>query len=177
MDKVGNAIKERRKMLKITQRTLAELASVGINTLTKIERGEGNPTIEVLEKILDTLGLELQIGIKQRNELRTILQGAVYMNGKLAGILTEISPTEYVFKYDDTYYADDMQPAVSLTLPKTQQEYRSAYLFPFFSNMLSEGRNRIVQSRMLHIDENDHFGILLATAQTDVAGAVTVKPL
>lgn len=37
-------------MLKITQRTLAELAGVGINTLTKIERGEGNPTIEVLEK-------------------------------------------------------------------------------------------------------------------------------
>ena len=68
-DKVGNAIKERRKILKITQRTLAELAGVGINTLTKIERGEGNPTIEVLEKILDTLGLELQIGIKQRNEL------------------------------------------------------------------------------------------------------------
>ena len=64
MDKVGNAIKERRKILKITQRTLAELAGVGINTLTKIERGEGN-----LEKILDTLGLELQIGIKQRNEL------------------------------------------------------------------------------------------------------------
>ena len=69
MNKIGNAIKERRKMLKITQRTLAELASVGINTLTKIERGEGNPTIEVLEKILDTLGLELQIRIKQRNEL------------------------------------------------------------------------------------------------------------
>ena len=48
MNKIGNAIKERRKMLKITQRTLAELAG---------------------EKILDTLGLELQIGIKQRNEL------------------------------------------------------------------------------------------------------------
>ena len=41
MNKVGNAIKERRKILKITQRTLAELAGVGINTLTKIERGEG----------------------------------------------------------------------------------------------------------------------------------------
>jgi len=76
MNKVGSAIKERRKILKITQRTLAELAGVGINTLTKIERGEGNPTIEVLEKILDTLGLELQIGIKQRNELRTILKNA-----------------------------------------------------------------------------------------------------
>jgi serine/threonine-protein kinase HipA len=30
---------------------------------------------------------------------------------------------------------------------------------------------------MLGIDENDHFGILLATAQHDVIGAVTVKPI
>ena len=99
------------------------------------------------------------------------------MNDRLAGILTEVSPTEYVFRYDDSYFADSKMPAISLTLPKTQQEYRSAYLFPFFSNMLSEGRNRAVQSRLLHIDEADHFGILLATARTDVAGAVTVKPL
>ena len=99
------------------------------------------------------------------------------MNDRLAGILTEVSPTEYVFRYDDSYFADSKMPAISLTLPKTQQEYRSAYLCPFFSNMLSEGRNRAVQSRLLHIDEADHFGILLATARTDVAGAVTVKPL
>ena len=50
------------------------------------------------------------------------------MNGYLAGILTEVSPTEYVFRYDDGYFADSKMPAVSLTLPKTQQEYRSAYL-------------------------------------------------
>lgn len=66
---IGNAIKERRKMLKITQRTLAELAGVGINTLTKIERNEGNPSLDVLERILDTLGLELQIGIKNSDKL------------------------------------------------------------------------------------------------------------
>ena len=65
---IGNAIKERRKMLKITQRTLAELAGVGINTLTKIERNEGNPSLDVLERILDTLGLELQIGIKNSDK-------------------------------------------------------------------------------------------------------------
>ena len=161
-------------MLKITQRTLAELAGVGINTLTKIERNEGNPSLDVLERILDTLGLELRIGIKNSEIMR---QGMVYMNGIPAGVLTEVSPTEYLFRYEDAYYADAAMPAVSLTLPKTQQEYWSPYLFSFFSNMLSEGRNRAVQSRLLHIDENDHFGILLATAQTDVAGAVTVKPL
>ena len=61
--------------------------------------------------------------------------------------------------------------------PVTNPESNAKRRVFFFSNMLSEGRNRIVQSSMLHIDENDHFGILLATAQTDVAGAVTVKPL
>jgi serine/threonine-protein kinase HipA len=43
--------------------------------------------------------------------------------------------------------------------------------------MLSEGANREMQSRMLRIDEKDDFGILLATAQYDTIGAITVKPL
>lgn len=69
MIQLGDTIKERRKLLKISQRTLAELSGVGINTLTKIERNEGNPTIEVLWKILDTLGLTIQIGIKNSDRL------------------------------------------------------------------------------------------------------------
>ena len=55
--------------------------------------------------------------------------------------------------------------------------YLSNHLFPYFFNMLSEGENRQIQSRMLHIDEDDDFGILLATAQMDTLGAVTVKPI
>ena len=64
MKKVGEDIKARRKILHITQRTLAELAGVSINTLTKIERGEANPSQDVLEKILDTLGLEMKVVVK-----------------------------------------------------------------------------------------------------------------
>ena len=104
-------------------------------------------------------------------------KAAVYLRGQFAGELTEISRNEYIFNYDNDYFENVNKPAISLTLPKSQKEYRSEYLFPFFFNMLSEGSNRIVQSRMLGIDENDHFGILLATAQHDVAGAVTVKPM
>lgn len=104
-------------------------------------------------------------------------KAAVYLRGDYAGELTEVSRREYIFRYDNDYFANQDKPAISLTLSKTQQEYRSEYLFPFFFNMLSEGSNRLAQSRMLHIDENDHFGIMLATAQTDVSGAVTVKPL
>jgi serine/threonine-protein kinase HipA len=35
----------------------------------------------------------------------------------------------------------------------------------------------MTQSRLLRIDEKDHFGILLATAQYDTVGAITVKPV
>ncbi|MEY2917598.1 MAG: hypothetical protein RIS73_1312 [Bacteroidota bacterium] len=102
---------------------------------------------------------------------------AVYRNKEYAGILTEENREEYVFLYDSAYYADTTKPAVSLTLPKSQQEYRLPALFPFFFNMLSEGVNRQLQSRLLKIDEDDHFGLLSATAQYDTIGAITVKPI
>jgi serine/threonine-protein kinase HipA len=101
----------------------------------------------------------------------------IYRNGKLAGFLIEESRDKYFFRYEDTYFADSEQPPISLTLPKTQQEYQSAYLFPFFFNMLSEGVNRKLQNTQLKIDENDNFGLLIATAQYDTAGAITVKSI
>jgi HipA-like protein len=101
----------------------------------------------------------------------------VYRNGTLAGTLTEESRKNYVFKYDDRYFGDSTKPAISLTLPKTQQEHISSFLFPFFFNMLSEGVNRKLQCTLLRVDENDHFGLLSATAQYDTIGAITVKPI
>jgi len=65
MEVIGKIIKERRGVLGITQRQLAELAGVAINTLTKIERGEANPSIKTLILILDTLGLEITIQVKK----------------------------------------------------------------------------------------------------------------
>lgn len=107
---------------------------------------------------------------------RRTSQAAVYRNRIYAGILIEVSSQLYTFRYDDDYFADTSKPAISLTLPKTQQEYHSPYLFPFFFNMLSEGANRKLQSIHLRIDEEDHFSTLLTTAQVDTIGAVTVKP-
>ena len=101
----------------------------------------------------------------------------VYRNNILAGTLTEQSRTSFVFRYDDGYFPNRAMPAISLTMPKTQQEYHSDTLFPFFFNMLSEGVNRKLQSRLLRIDENDFFGLLAATAQFDTIGAITVKPI
>ena len=101
----------------------------------------------------------------------------IYRNGVLSGKLTEENRQQVVFRYDDVYFNDATKAPISLTLPKTQQEYRSKFLFPFFFNMLSEGVNRELQSTQLRIDEEDNFGLLMATAQYDTIGAVTVKPI
>lgn len=102
---------------------------------------------------------------------------AIYRNREYAGTLTEESRKMFVFRYDEAYYADTTKVAISLTLPKSKQEYSSPVLFPFFFNMLSEGVNRQLQSRLLKIDEQDNFGLLSATAQYDTIGAITVKPI
>ena len=61
---IGILIKERRKHLGVNQQTLADLAGVGLNTLVAIERGEGNPQLNTLLTILDTLGLQMDIKLK-----------------------------------------------------------------------------------------------------------------
>jgi y4mF family transcriptional regulator len=62
---IGQAVKNRRKNLGITQPHLAELAGVSVNTLYKIERGEANPTLEVVAKLADVLGMELTLTVKK----------------------------------------------------------------------------------------------------------------
>jgi len=59
-------IKERRESLHVTQETLAELSGVGLRTLKQFESGKGNPTLTTLQKLGDTLGLELSMKIRNR---------------------------------------------------------------------------------------------------------------
>ncbi len=62
---IGQTIKRRRQELKVNQLTLSELAGVGINTLVAIERGTGNPKLETLMAVLDTLGLQIDVKLKE----------------------------------------------------------------------------------------------------------------
>lgn len=64
---IGTVIKERRQSLKVKQQELADLAGVGINTLVAVERGQGNPKLETLLSVLDTLGLQVDIKLKDLN--------------------------------------------------------------------------------------------------------------
>jgi y4mF family transcriptional regulator len=62
---LGAALKKRRKDLGITQPHLAEIAGISKNTLYKLERGESNPSWDVVLKLIDVLGLTLKLEIKK----------------------------------------------------------------------------------------------------------------
>jgi transcriptional regulator with XRE-family HTH domain len=62
---IGKQIKERRNILGMTQGDLAELAGISPNTLYKIERGQANPSIKILNKIAVILGMELKLEVRK----------------------------------------------------------------------------------------------------------------
>lgn len=70
MDKVniGHIVLKRRNSLSLKQEDLAEMTGVTSKTIYLIESGNGNPSIDTLTKLLDTLGLEITIDIKKINE-------------------------------------------------------------------------------------------------------------
>jgi HipA-like protein len=99
---------------------------------------------------------------------------SVYYNGRLAGELSKDGKI-YRFRYDPEYLAAPGSRPVSLTLPRRKDPYESEVLFPAFVNLLSEGANKRMQCRMLKIDENDYFSLLMATAREDSIGPITIK--
>ena len=97
----------------------------------------------------------------------------VLNNGRRVGLLTQ-ETDKYVFRYDDEYFQLN-EPAISLSLPKTRQQYIANYLFPFFAGLLAEGTNKSLQTRQLNLEEADDFSRLLLTAHTQTIGAITVR--
>ena len=65
-EEIGKIIKNRRKELNIEQTDLQDYAQVGSTTLSKLEMGKLNITIDNLEKITEVLGLELVIKVKEK---------------------------------------------------------------------------------------------------------------
>ncbi|ATA70588.1 helix-turn-helix domain-containing protein [Capnocytophaga sputigena] len=57
-------VKKRRKVLNVNQEEVALLSGVGLRTLKHFESGKGNITLKNLQKILEVLGLELNLTIK-----------------------------------------------------------------------------------------------------------------
>jgi serine/threonine-protein kinase HipA len=94
----------------------------------------------------------------------------VLVHGIRAGVLTEVSASEYYFEYDENYEGD----VVSLTMPLNHKKYGYKLFPPFFEGLLPEGIMLEGLLRIAKIDQKDYFSQLVATGN-DLVGAVTVK--
>ena len=63
INEIGRAIVERRDTLDITQTRLARLSGVSVHTLSNLETGEGNVTLDTLLKVADTVGFKVRVGV------------------------------------------------------------------------------------------------------------------
>ncbi len=55
---LGNKLKHAREKAKLTQAEVAERAGIHVNYYARVERGEENPTYEILIKIKKALKIE-----------------------------------------------------------------------------------------------------------------------
>ena len=101
-------------------------------------------------------------------------QAKILFKEEEAGLLTQRDDGSFTFRYHDAWFSNNNKPSISLTLPKTQQEFHSKYLFSFFFNMLPEGSNKQMVCKHMRIDSDDYFGLLLTSAKNDSIGAVRV---
>ena len=63
---IGRKIKERRKILALPQSQLADYTGLSVVTLSQIENGKANPSLETLNEIFHFLNLEILIVVKNR---------------------------------------------------------------------------------------------------------------
>jgi len=64
---IGKTIQQRRIYLNLTQKDVAEMAGITFKSISEIELGIRNPSINTLNKILEVLGLELSVQLKLMN--------------------------------------------------------------------------------------------------------------
>lgn len=69
---IGVQLKQRREVLGMLQPDLAELAGISVRTIQLIEQGKGNPSLDTLTKLCNSLGLELAIKIKRTENHGTL---------------------------------------------------------------------------------------------------------
>ena len=60
---IGLALVARRNELRITQARLARVSGVFVHTLSNLETGEGNVTLDTLLKVVTTLGFKVRVGV------------------------------------------------------------------------------------------------------------------
>jgi len=99
-------------------------------------------------------------------------QGEIWVNNRLAGILTE-DENGYIFNYKTDYLEQEDVSSVSLTLPLQEEVFHSENLFSFFDGLIPEGWLLDIAHKNWKINPRDRMGLLLTTCR-DCIGNISV---
>ena len=61
--KIGKIIKRRRIELNLELKDLQDYSGINYASISDIENGKANPTIKTVEKLLDALGMQINIEV------------------------------------------------------------------------------------------------------------------
>jgi serine/threonine-protein kinase HipA len=105
--------------------------------------------------------------------MASLLWGNIYFKDLYAGRLQQEPGNRYSFTYDVDYInAGNSQ--IAYTLPISEKPIISENgLPPFFDNLVAEGWFKNAQAKVLGVDPNDSFALLLGFGY-DLAGAVSI---
>ena len=64
---IGQEIRKRRQELRLTHQSLADMSGVSVRMIKSIEGNYANPSMKTVEKLLQALGLGLEITENRKN--------------------------------------------------------------------------------------------------------------
>lgn len=70
-ERIVKQLQRRRRELRLTLQDVAEMSGAGINTLSRMERGQTSPTLQTVMRVCGILGLELELVPRRRVTNRT----------------------------------------------------------------------------------------------------------
>jgi serine/threonine-protein kinase HipA len=115
-------------------------------------------------------------------ELEKVNALAVRLQDRRIGIINRLAGDRHLFAFEQHYIDDPNRPTLSLSYKGQAGGLVTALrpvgrrLPPFFSNLLPEGHLRDYLAEKAGVKAEREF-FLMAVLGTDVAGAVTIKPL
>lgn len=101
-----------------------------------------------------------------------VRSAAVYVHGRRAGRLEELTGGRFRFRYEPDYAG----APVSMTMPVETGTFEYDRFPPFFDGLLPEGWQLEALLRSAKLDRRDFMGQILAVG-SDTVGAVTVTPV
>lgn len=100
---------------------------------------------------------------------------AVYWDARRVGYLERNEEGTMLFRYDETWLADEAAPPISASLKKQEGTFSRRQTRPFFAGLLPDEDQRQAAAQAAGVSRQNDYALLDALGG-DVAGALTILP-